>query len=211
MERTMKKRNVIALVALLAVTALLSITATAALAKLTSEAKPRASTAPAEATQVGEAVTLTSCGRDVSRVFKTDTAFAPATGPTYTTLTSTTVVVPSGQRRCILVTFSAITACYGDAGANNDFCYVRVTDNGLPITSAGTRASSSRLRRVSGMPPEGWRIDSESDTPEAHMMQVVDVLGPGSHVIALQRRDDGGMTDLHLKDYEARFAVFHGV
>src|SRR5262245_24022632 len=71
---------------------------------------------------------VTACGADIGTTVRTDTVPAADVGPGFTTLSSTTVFVPVGTTRCVLVTFSAETACTGDVGAGNDICYVRVVD-----------------------------------------------------------------------------------
>jgi hypothetical protein len=170
------KKNVVAIVALAGATAIVAVTATAALGKLNAGANPGGGS---------EAVVTTGCGVDSQTFVRADNVPAPASGSTFTTLSSTTVVVPSGTTRCILVTFSAETFCTGDAGAANDGCFVRATANGVPM-----HPSDSFLF-----------FDSESTTGRSHAHQWILRRGAGTVVIALQRRDDGGLTNFTIDDW----------
>lgn len=127
----------------------------------------------------------TNCGGDISTNVKTENSSASFTGSTFTNLTSTTVNVPSGTTRCVIITFSAETACSGDAGTFNDFCYFRVLDNGTGVNPADDFIA----------------YDSERDTAAMHSHQWVKRVGPGAHTFTVQRRTDGGSTSFFVDDW----------
>ncbi len=84
---------------------------------------------------------------------------------------STTINVPAGQTRCVKVLFTAETACGPSAAA--DFCYIEATIDGVQMDPRGGQFQA---------------MDSEDATASAHAYEWVDHVGPGTHVIQIQRR-----------------------
>ncbi len=133
----------------------------------------------------GETVVNTLCNGDVSTRALTEDAATSMTGSAFVTHQAMAVSVPSGTTRCLLVQFNAETACSGDPGTHDDFCYVRALDNGV------------EMNPVSG----GFTaFQSEDPTAESNSHRWIRRVGAGTHTISIQRRTDGGTTAFHLDD-----------
>ena len=110
-----------------------------------------------------EARAATECGADVRTRFVTEDAPSATTASSFLGFASNGVTVAANTTRCLLVEFTGETACVGDTGTADDFCYLRAIANGvemLPMSGGflafssehGTSQSNSArwLRRVSG-------------------------------------------------------------
>jgi len=92
--------------------------------------------------------------------------------------------VQPGQSRCIKLLFTAETACGPSAAP--DFCYVRALIDGLPMDPDGTQFQA---------------IDSEDGSASAHAYEWVKRVGPGNHVVELQRRVLAPATQFYIDDW----------
>ena len=82
--------------------------------------------------------------------------------------------LPNGPERCVKVLLTAETSCTGVAGAPNDYCYVRALLDGAPMDPDGLNFQT---------------IDSEDASGDGHAYEwVADHVGPGNHVVTLERR-----------------------
>jgi hypothetical protein len=97
---------------------------------------------------------------------------------------STTINVPGGQQRCVKVLFTAETACGLSAAA--DYCYIEATIDGVPMDPQGNGFQA---------------MDSEDPTASAHAYEWVDHVGPGNHLVQIQRRVGAPTTDFYTDDW----------
>lgn len=144
----------------------------------------------ASAAEGAEVRLFTDCGPDVRTRITTEDAATSTTGSSFVSFTGSTVFVPANSTRCLLVEFNAETACFGDPGAQDDFCYLRALANGvemLPV-SGGFMA-----------------FQSEDFTAESNSTRWVRRVSGGSaginYSVSLQRRTDGGATQFYLDDW----------
>lgn len=87
--------------------------------------------------------------------------------------TQTQIQIPNGPERCVKVLFTAETSCTGVAGAPNDYCYVRALIDGVPMDPDGANFQA---------------IDSEDASGDGHAFEWVAHVGPGNHLVELERR-----------------------
>ena len=114
-----------------------------------------------------------SCGALVSDVIRTQDASLTFSNTNFVSLanSSVSVNVPAGTTRCVKVLFTA------EAGATH-FCYVRAMDNGVPMNPNGNGAQTL--------------ISHYVNSANANSFLWARRVGPGSHVISIQRRVSGG-------------------
>ncbi|SRR6266542_138167 len=127
------------------------------------------------------------CGPDVSHIFRTENAASVMVGAAFVGLAGTAVgfSVPAGTTRCVIAEFSAETACTRDVGPGNDFCYIRVLLDGIPMHPQDNVLA--------------W--NSEDETAEVGSHQFVRRVGAGNHFLVVQRRTDGGNTAFFTDDW----------
>jgi hypothetical protein len=144
-------------------------------------------TVPASARQLEDlqaiapaAAVATSCGVQKStRIVTEDTLeFTETFGWGNAPSGSTTVTLTDTD--CVVVTFSASSACLIEPGNSDDGCFVRVLRNGTVMRPTGG---------VDGVGFAGENIRSH-----AHSMQWIARLAPGTYRIQVQWRTDGGGT-----------------
>jgi hypothetical protein len=137
---------------------------------------------------------VTTCRTDINHFVRTENAPSTIGGAAFLTLTSTSITVPAGESRCVIVTFSAETACSGDQFSGDDFCYVRAID-----LNTGVRMNPA---------DDVQAFDSESSTARTHAKQWVQRVGAGQHTFAIQRRTDGGNTQFFTDDWTFTTSVY---
>ena len=146
-----------------------------------------AAAAPAGARQLDDpqavapaAAVLTTCGAHKStRIVTEETIeFTETFGWGNAPSASTTVTLTDTD--CILVTFSAASACLIQPGNSDDGCFVRVLRN------------NSVMRPTGGI--DGVGFAGENPRFHAHSMQWIARLAPGTYRIQVQWRTDGDGT-----------------
>jgi hypothetical protein len=112
------------------------------------------------------------CGAVQRSVTITYDVAVNSTSTTYELLpgTRTVINVPAGQTRCLKVLFTAASLCGGQPAAV-DYCLIRAVVDGVEMN-----------------PRTITQFDSENTTGAAHALSWVKAVGPGQHIIAIQRR-----------------------
>jgi hypothetical protein len=153
------------------------------------EPRPDGRLAEDPATDAGNTI---SCGRDRRTVVVTEEVATRVSSPGFIPVAGATATV-STHADCIIVTFSAESACFGDQNDFNDFCFVRVLDNGTPMSPTGE---------------DFFAFDSENLTTQSHAHQWASrVTAGGAHTITLEQRTDGGSTSFWLDDWTLTVAI----
>ena len=100
------------------------------------------------------------------------------------------IAVPENEQRCLKLLFTAESSCDGYAG--DDFCYVRALVDGVPMDPDGQNFQA---------------FDSEDDTASAHAYEWIKHVGPGNHVITVERRVGNPNTVFRLDDQTADLMI----
>jgi hypothetical protein len=150
---------------------------------------PASAFAQSEERAVGSSRTLvqSTCAGLVGTIIRTQNAAAVYNNTAFAQIPGAGIFVsvPAGASRCVIVRFTAGAACRGSASVS-DFCYIRAVANGIQMF------------------PQGFNLQtfvSEDFTPNAHGYEWTRRLGPGRHLISIQRRVASSATQFYLDDW----------
>jgi hypothetical protein len=150
---------------------------------------PIPASAQSEERAVGSSRTLvqSTCAGLAGTIIRTQNAAAAYNNTSFAPIPGAAIFVnvPAGTTRCIIVRFTAGAACRGTASVA-DFCYIRAVASGVLMF------------------PQGFNLQtfvSEDFTPNAHAYEWTRRLGPGRHLISIQRRVASSATQFYLDDW----------
>jgi hypothetical protein len=126
------------------------------------------------------------CGAEIRSVVKTEDAATTTSSTTFVRLPGAAAQfsVPSGETRCVKVTFNAQAACRATSGSEvPEVCQVRVLDNDVEML------------------PQGARTIKTSPAQAAHAFEWVSRVGAGRHMIRLQRRATDEATEFRINGW----------
>jgi hypothetical protein len=106
---------------------------------------------------------------------------------------ATGFTVPAGVTRCVKVLFTGKAACRGPT-AVIDFCYIRALLDGVEMLPQGAGLQT---------------FLSEDATENAHAYLWVARVGPGNHVVQIQRRVGNAATSFLLDDWTFDVSLFN--
>jgi hypothetical protein len=126
------------------------------------------------------------CGALTTDIVKTSNVPSTTNSMNFVQLpgAATVINVPGGQSRCVKVLFTAETACGPSAAV--DYCYVEATIDGVQMDPQGNGVQA---------------LDSENATAGARAYEWVERVGPGNHLIQIQRRVGNAATSFYNDDW----------
>ncbi len=132
------------------------------------------------------------CGAVVDNLVKTQNQAVETSAPNFVPVPGAQfqINVPMNQQRCLKLLFTAESSCDGYAG--DDFCYVRALVDGVPMDPDG----------------QGFQaLDSEDRTASAHAYEWIKHVGPGNHLVTVERRVGNANTVFRLDDQTADLEI----
>ena len=114
-----------------------------------------------------------TCGPQQTSIVKTESSPSVTQSVPFVPLPGANVqiTVPAGQTRCVKVLLTAETAC--EITAASDFCYVRALLDGVPMDPDGAGFQA---------------MNSEDGTAESGAYEWIKRVGPGTHIVRIERR-----------------------
>jgi hypothetical protein len=136
-----------------------------------------------------------ACGPNISSFVRTENAVSVINSVAFVNVPNAIFgfTVPAGTTRCVKVVFTAEAACRGPA-AIGDFCYIRAIENGVEMFPQGAGFQS---------------LLSEDPTENGHAYEWVRRVGPGNHLILIQRRVGNAATGFLLDDWTFDVQIYN--